>query len=284
MTKTIWLAGHDGHRLAASATGPDDGFPVLLAHGGGQTRRAWRKTADILAGHGYRTIAVDLRGHGESDWAARAEDYNVDWFARDMVAVAGSFATPPAYVGASLGGTSGIIAVGEIAPGCVASLTLVDIAAAVSDAGVERIMAFMGKHVAEGFASPDEAAHAIADYTPERPRRGASESLRHYLRKGADGRYRWHWDPKFMSGVNGRDMSRVGRMDAAAANLRLPVHLVRGRESDLLTPEGVAHFLELCSHAEFTDIAGAGHMVVGDKNDAFSEAIAGFLARTHPLR
>jgi pimeloyl-ACP methyl ester carboxylesterase len=284
MTRTIRLAGHDGFALAASTTGPEDGFPVLLAHGGGQTRRAWRKTADMLAAQGFRVVAVDLRGHGESAWAARAEDYGVDWFARDMVAVAQGFATPPAYVGASLGGTSGMLAAGEFAPGCIASLTLVDIAAAVSDAGVERIMAFMGKHVADGFASPDEAADAIAGYTPERPKRGPSDSLRHYLRKGADGRFRWHWDPKFMAGVNGRDMAREGRMDAAAANLNLPVHLVRGNNSDLLTPEGVAHFIELCPHAEFTDIAGAGHMVVGDKNDAFSEAIAGFLARTHLAR
>src|SRR3546814_19830463 len=67
--RTITLAGKAGHAIAASIDGPELGFPVILAHGGGQTRRAWKSVTRQLASHGFRTIAVDMRGHGESAWA-----------------------------------------------------------------------------------------------------------------------------------------------------------------------------------------------------------------------
>src|SRR3546814_8052204 len=68
--QSITLAGKAGHEIAASVDGPELGLPVILAHGGGQTRRAWRAVAHRLASHGFRTIAVDMRGHGESAWAS----------------------------------------------------------------------------------------------------------------------------------------------------------------------------------------------------------------------
>ena len=64
-------------------------------------------------------------------------------------------------------------------------------------------------------------------------------------------------------------------------NLSLPVHLVRGGSSDLVSPEAVAHFRALVPHAAYSDIADATHMVVGDQNDAFGDAILDFLVRTH---
>ena len=93
----------DGVVLRGDAYGASDRPPVLLLHGGGQTRHAWGGAATALANAGFYAVAIDQRGHGDSDWAP-GNDYAITDFATDMRMVAESFATPPASVGASLGG------------------------------------------------------------------------------------------------------------------------------------------------------------------------------------
>ena len=277
----VQFSGTEGLRLTAMVRGPTDGQPVLLAHGGGQTHWAWRHTVEALAEAGFRAIALDLRGHGESDWSPDGHYHHTN-FAADLLAVADQIGGKPALVGASLGGIAGMVAEGLQSPGSFSSLTLVDITARPDAAGVERITSFMGANIEHGFASPDEAAASIAAYTPNRPKRGASDSLKRYLRKGNDGRFRWHWDPKFLDKINGPRVEEHDLLEGAARLLRLPVHLVRGGASDLVSPESAAEFLALVPHARFTDIAGAGHMVVGDRNDAFGDAIIEFLIDNRP--
>ena len=276
MTQVLHFQGHDGVDLRAAASGPASGVPVLLVHGGGQTRRAWRRAAEVIAAQGYRAIALDLRGHGESAWCADG-NYALTHFAEDIVAVTRQLAARPHYVGASLGGLSGLLAEGDLNPGGFASLTLVDITPNMSPDGVARITGFMAKHMEEGFASPEEAAEAIAAYTPHRERRGPSDSLKHYLRLGDDGRFRWHWDPAFITGIDAETENMTQRLENTARALRLPVHLVRGQSSDLVTEAAAQDFLKLVPHARYDDIAGTGHMVVGDRNDVFCDVILGFL-------
>jgi pimeloyl-ACP methyl ester carboxylesterase len=283
----VSLAGHSGHAISAVVEGPETGTPVLLAHGGGQTKRTWKRVTAILAEHGFRSIALDLRGHGDSDWADDGA-YDILDFAGDLVAITGGLERRPALIGASLGGLAGIVAEGKLAPGSFASLTLVDITPQMEAGGVARVVGFMAAHAREGFASPEEAARVISEYLPHRPSRKASSGLVHYLRKKSDGRYYWHWDPAFIEGVirrraQGEDGSSFGNAELAeaASRLALPVHLIRGGSSDLVSPESVAHFRRLVAHAEYSDIADATHMIVGDQNDAFGDAILDFLVRTH---
>ncbi|KTE78469.1 alpha/beta fold hydrolase [Sphingopyxis sp. A083] len=287
MIADLTLVGHGGHRIAASVEGPAEGLPVLLAHGGGQTRWAWKKITNLLMESGFRAIALDLRGHGDSAWA-RDGAYAIADFARDLAAIASAMNRKPALVGASLGGLAGILAEGELAPNAFASLTLVDVTPQLESAGVAHVIDFMAAHAGTGFASPLEAARVISEYLPHRPSRTASPGLRRYLRQKADGRYYWHWDPAFVTGILRQDEdqsegSGYGRVELseAARRLTLPVHLVRGGSSDLVSPGAVAHFRDLVPHAEYTDIADATHMVVGDQNDLFGEAIVDFLVRTH---
>jgi pimeloyl-ACP methyl ester carboxylesterase len=273
----LTFTGWNGLKIHAIAKGPTNGPPVLLAHGGGQTHWAWRRTVEALASGGFRAIAIDLRGHGQSEWA-RDGDYHYTSFARDLLAITATMPAKPAMVGASLGGIAGMIAEGDLTPGTFSSLTLVDITARPDKQGVARITGFMRTHMEDGFASPEEAAEAIGGYTPNRPKRGPSDSLRRYLRKGADGRFRWHWDPAFMTSVDIDSGDDPERKPRAARSLKLPVHLVRGGSSDLVPVEAAREFIEMVPHAHFTDIAGAGHMVVGDRNDVFSDAIVAFLS------
>lgn len=262
-------------------------MPVLLAHGGGQTRRAWKRVTNDLANAGFCAIAFDMRGHGDSAWS-EAGAYEMLDFATDLVAIAAKMGRKPAVVGASLGGLAGLLAEGVLSQGSFASLTLVDIAPRMEPDGVMRVVGFMEQHVETGFASPEEAAEVIAGYMPHRGRRGTGSGLRHYLRRKDDGRFYWHWDPAFIRNIMAAKRSspenqehQFQTLSDAAASLTLPLHLIRGGASDLVSEEAVAHLMQVAPHTEYTDIAGATHMVVGDANDAFSAAIIQFLIRHH---
>ena len=282
---TVKVAGADGLQLAADVGGPEDGPTVVLLHGGGQTRHSWRATWQVLVEAGWRAWSIDLRGHGESDWSDEG-DYSLDAFADDVVAVARALPRPPILVGASLGGLSSMVAVAEspVQEDTARAIVLVDVAHKIEASGRDRIGAFMTGNI-DGFSTLDEAADAIAAYNPHRPRPKDLSGLAKNLRQRDDGRWVWHWDPAFVQGKFGSaDETRSsvvdpGRLDNAVEHLRVPALLVRGRQSDLLSEEGARAFLERVPHAEFADVAGAGHMVAGDRNEVFNRAILDFLDR-----
>ncbi len=270
-------------RLVADAYGDPQQQPVILAHGGGQTRHAWGKTAQQLAADGFYAVAVDLRGHGESDWAAD-KDYGFDTFAQDFIDIARSFTQKPVAVGASLGGISSLAAQRISEQNLLRALVLVDITPHLEADGLSRIRDFMLERAVQGFASIDEAADFVASYTAHRKRGENNDGLRKNLRLCDDGRYRWHWDPDFIVRDNHHPAKegstiRVDFLEDAARGLQIPTLLVRGRMSDLISPESARAFLEMVPHAQYVDIKDAGHMVAGDQNDIFSSAVLDFLCQ-----
>lgn len=266
--------------LACSVYGQDLAPTVIFAHGGGQTRYAWKGAAESLGQRGYQSVALDLRGHGDSEWA-KDGDYSLEAFGHDLVAVAAEFEVggrAPHIVGASLGGLGAIVGAGILKPNAFASVTLVDITPNMEASGVAKVVGFMGEHSADGFASLDEAADVIAKYMPHRPRPKDLEGLRKNLRQGCDGRWRWHWDPAFIQGVMRRSaIERVNDLEQSVRDIKVPIHLVRGRMSELVSDASVEAFKALAPHAHYTDVAGARHMVAGDKNDVFTAAVSDFL-------
>ncbi|MEM9034935.1 MAG: alpha/beta hydrolase [Actinomycetota bacterium] len=277
------FAGAGGITLIGDAYGEVGAAPVLLMHGGGQTRHAWGNTAETLAAAGRYVVSLDARGHGDSDWSPDA-DYTHDPMIEDARAVAGVLADEaggraPAFVGASMGGIISLLAIGERHVDASA-LVLVDIATRMEESGVDKILTFM-RSGTEGFASVEEAADAVSAYQPHRPRPKDVSGLKKNLRQREDGRWYWHWDPAFMDpdGKTPRRSRDPDRLDDAARALTIPTLLVRGRASDVVSEEGARYFLELVPHAEYVDIADAHHMVAGDRNDAFGTAVVDFLTR-----
>ncbi len=282
----VAIALPSGINLVGDAFGPASGRSVLLAHGGGQTRHAWQSCCAALGERGYYALAIDLRGHGESDWATDG-DYGLERFAEDLLDVADQLEEAPVLVGASLGGMGGMIAQGEytkVGRRGFAGLVLVDITPRMSEDGVGKIRGFMASNVGTGFATMQDAANAIAQYIPNRPRPRDLSGLAKNLRLKEDGRYYWHWDPRFIAGMQTpRGDHDPARLEEAVRSLKVPTLLIRGRNSELVTAEDAEHFGRLVPHSEYVDVADAGHMVAGDRNDKFTTAVLDFMQRAFPL-
>jgi pimeloyl-ACP methyl ester carboxylesterase len=266
-----------GVEIVGSASGPADGPPILFLHGAGQTRHSWGKAIDEAARRGFRAIAIDSRGHGDSGWSPDGQ-YGLDRYAEDARRVVEQVGSKPIFVGASMGGSTGImLAADQDSP--LRALVLVDITARVEPEASQEVMGFMGS-AQQGFASLDEAADAVSAYLPHRPRPKNTDGLAKNLRF-RDGRYYWHWDPAFLSmgRRSGEQESYQTRIQAAAQSLTIPTLLVRGGKSRIVTEKGAREFLELVPHAEFFNVADADHMVAGDDNDAFNAAVFDFIGR-----
>lgn len=274
------FTGAEGNRLEGDVYGHGERTALLL-HGGGQTRHAWRATARKLAERGFTAVPVDQRGHGDSAWVDSGSyafrDYGADAILLGQ-AIEQRFGAKPVAIGASLGGLASLHALGD-AP-CFSALVLVDITPRMEARGVAHVQNFMMARAREGFASVDEAAESVAAYLPNRTRPPSTEGLRKNLRQRPDGRWYWHWDPRFFDGpgaVNADAEALVPRLEKAARGLTVPTLLVRGGSSDIVSPESAEAFLNLVPHARFVDVSGAGHMVAGDRNDVFAQAILTFL-------
>lgn len=276
---TVRLRSADGLTLVADSFGPEQGQLVVMLHGGGQNRHSWKRTGAALAATGMRVVAVDARGHGDSDWSP-TRDYTRDAMVGDLRTVLEQLgATPEAgavVVGASMGGITGLLATASPGGELIRALVLVDIVPRSESAGVERVMDFLGRH-RDGFDPLDQVADAVAAYLPHRPRPDNAEGLLRNLRQ-RDGRWYWHWDPDLLTGLEDQPAVRIAEMEAAAEALTIPVLLVRGGKSDVVSDEGAAAFLALAPHARLAEISTAAHTAAGDDNDAFTDAVAGFVA------
>ena len=275
--------GEGGIRIAGDRIGDPAAPAVVFLHGGGQTRRSWGRAAAAVAERGWQAITLDFRGHGESDWSTDG-DYRVTSFARDVLEVLRDLPPKPVLVGASLGGFTSMLLAGELAPGTARAVVLVDIVPDMDQSGASRIHDFMHDRMKSGFDSLDEVADMIQEYNPHRPRPSDLDGLRANLRRRG-GRWYWHWDPKFIDGTSALppiEVTEVDRMHAAVAAILdtgVPMLLVRGQMSDLVTQERADEFLARFPEVDFVDVGGAGHMVAGDRNDLFAGAVVDFLDR-----
>ncbi|MGH8090531.1 MAG: alpha/beta fold hydrolase [Rudaea sp.] len=273
----IPLEGADGVPLAVEARGAADAPALVFAHGFGQTRHAWDASAAALAKSGWRCLTMDARGHGDSGWRADG-NYDFSQFVDDLVRLAQIPAHKPILVGASMGGLLGLVAQAEHA--VFRALVLVDITPRWEIAGVERILAFMRAHP-QGFASVEEASDAIARYLPHRAQRKSPERLRSLLVTDSGGRLRWHWDPRLLDTIaTDSEREQAGLLDAAR-RIRVPVLLISGERSDVVSDDTIAEFLRCVPHAQHVRVAHATHMIAGDENAAFTNAVERFVA---PLR
>jgi pimeloyl-ACP methyl ester carboxylesterase len=277
--QTVEFHGADGIALVADEWNRGDGGEqpsILMLHGGGQNRFSWKKTGQILADQGFHVVAVDTRGHGDSDRSPGA-DYALETLTGDVLTIIDVIARPVVIIGASMGGLTGIWVASQAGPAKVTKLVLVDVVPRFEKSGSARIRDFMFNHV-HGFDSLEDAADAVAAYLPHREKPRSPEGLKKNLRQRG-GRWYWHWDPAFLTKPEDDPDQRTDRLEAAAIALQIPILLIRGKLSDVVSTEGVNDFLEKVPHAEFVELSGAGHTAAGDDNDAFSDVVVQFVTR-----
>lgn len=271
----------DDRTLIGDLLGSGSGPAIIFLHGGGQTRHSWDHAMRRATGQGYVALSYDARGHGESDWSPDG-DYRISRLAEDLRSVRASLATKVALVGASMGGMTSLHAVGNEPAGFADALVLVDIVPRPATAGTNKIRAFMLAHQ-DGFATIEEAADAVAAYNPARPRPADVNGLGKNLRLRDDGRYYWHWDLRLLSTSPASEPPAFQEsLVEASARVKIPTMLVKGGQSDIVDDEGISEMCRLIPQTEICEVPGAGHMVVGDKNDAFNDGLFEFLSRHLP--
>ncbi len=271
--------------LVGEGWGSRQAPPVVLLHGGGQTRHSWGDTARQVAEQGWYALALDARGHGDSSWSPEG-NYTIEYLVSDLLKVVQQMKPDrkPALVGASMGGLTALLAAGESSEPVCSALVLVDIAPKMEQKGIERIFAFMSAN-AKGFASLEDAAEAVAAYLPQRPRPSNHSRLEKNLRRKSDGRYYWHWDPQMLQvwKSSAKNTHRnTERLLAAAHALAVPTLIVRGGMSEVVSERVMSEFLDAVPQVRSADVSEAGHMVAGDSNHAFSHSVIQFLDEVYP--
>lgn len=276
--RELEFSSDDGLRLSGALL--ESGEPgVLLAHGFGQNRHSWAGTQQGLGRAGFSSLAWDARGHGASARNPADHLYTAEQFVADQVCAARVLGPAPVLVGASMGGLTGLWAQSR-AP-LYSALVLVDVTPRWEQAGMERIQAFTGAHP-QGFESFEHAADEIAAYLPHRRRRKTPQQLERLLHRHPDGRLRWHWDPRLLEEFVSGSHRWQEELAVAAQAIRVPVLLISGGRSDLVSERSISHFLELVPQAIHVQLAEATHMLAGDDNDAFTESVLAFLRAQFP--
>jgi esterase len=263
-----------GSRFHYTEWGEPSAPPVLLLHGVTGHARTWDEEARALADR-YRVLALDQRGHGDSDPAPEG-DYSTDALVGDVAAFVRTLALAPLrLVGLSLGGRVAI-AFAARHPEAVERLVVVDIGPELAPAGAGRVgMAMAGSP--ERFASLEAAlAHARAG-NPRYQEAALRHRVAHAVRPLPDGGYTWKYDRAI------REAVRTGRWRDGVdlwplwKTLACPTLLVRGAESDILSADIAGRMLESQPRARLVEVAGAGHTVPGDRPAEFLAALREFL-------
>src|SRR5881397_1948045 len=264
-----------GQRFHLTDWGPADAPAALFLHGVTGHARTWDHEAAALAGR-FRIIALDQRGHGDSDPSPDG-DYTLTTLAGDIAAVVDALGLARvSLVGLSLGGRVAIVHA-ALHPEWVERLMVVDIGPDIAAAGRTRVGSMMARSP-ERFASVEDAIAQARASNPRYVDALLRERVTHGLRRLPDGGYTWKYDRAI------RDAVRNGRwredLDVWPlwASVTCPTFIVRGAESDVLSPEIAKQMIDARPQARLVEIAGAGHTVPGDQPAQFLEVLRTFLA------
>ncbi len=264
----------NGQRFHYAEGGTPTAPAVILLHGVTGHARTWDEEAAELASR-FRVLALDQRGHGDSDPSPGA-DYTVATMSADVAAFADALGLARvSVVGLSMGGRVAIAFAGR-APRQVDRLVIVDMGPDISAAGMTRVSALMARSP-ELFTSLE---HALAFHRMTNPLYSEA-MLRHRVHHGTrpvEGGLTWKYDRGLRDAVRSgtwRDSIDLWPLWRAIA---CPILLVRGAESDVLSAETAKRMLDENPNTRFAEVPGAGHTVPGDQPAAFRALLTDFLS------
>jgi len=249
---------------------------MLLLHGFSGHAHTWDTFARAMCDC-FHVVALDQRGHGDSDWAKDGA-YRPEDHARDVRGVHDRLGLRPVVlIGLSMGGRNAI-AFTAAHPDKVEKLVIVDIGPDIDPRGAGRV-GRMAAEAPEDFGSIDDAVSYLRGYaTLNSPDAEAALRYRveHGVKRRPDGRYTWKYD-RFL-----REQRRTGSTPAvdlwpAVGRITAPTLIVRGSESDVFSPETAKRMLQMIPGSQFVEIPGAGHSVPAEAPEAFERAVRQFL-------
>jgi pimeloyl-ACP methyl ester carboxylesterase len=262
----------------------DAGTPLVLVHGFGNEAHIWDDFAPLVAPH-YRTVAVDLRGHGDSAHDPERR-YDYDFHVADLEAVCAALGIERlVLVGHSFGGRTALLFAAKH-PERMAGLAIVDIGPEHDPRGTTRIRMEVMQRGDGSFASVAEYERVLAHNFPAGSPDALRRMARHELRQRDDGRFVRKADPAFMAGRDGaseaegeaRERDTAKRLWDALASLRCPTLVVRGAASDILSPEIADRMVDdVLAKGQLAVVPQAAHSVMTDNPAGFGEAVAGFV-------
>jgi pimeloyl-ACP methyl ester carboxylesterase len=274
-TTRLSLTGADRNKLVCDVYGSGEGPTIILLHGGGQSRSSWRIAAQTFGQADFKACSLDLRGHGDSDWAADG-NYCIDRFVADLVSVIEALGAPAILMGASFGGHVSLVTAARH-PSLVKALVLCDVTPWIEGRETRAMRAMMCT-AAAGFASLEDAANHIDKVRGYSSNLDASR-LRKHLRQGTDSRLYWRWDPQFFISQDTQNSDFTDLLIVAAENLATPTLLIRAELSKVVTPQQVLKFRQVVPHVRTALVTGALHTVAPDDNDKYASITLEFLSR-----
>ncbi len=281
---SLCLAVTDGLTLHALEWSRE-GVPMVLVHGFGNEAHLWDDFAPTVAGH-YRVIALDLRGHGDSDWDPDGR-YDYTNHVADLEAVTRELGVERmVLVGFSLGGRVAMLYAG-LHPEKLAGMVIVDSAPVLDARGTTRIRMEVAEHRDPAFSTLSEYENILAHNYPAATPEAIKRMARNGLRQREDGKYVLKMDTAYR-GARGpklgpdelasREEQHVKDMWAALEKLPCPTLVVRGAASDIMSPEVADRMVdEVIPNATLAVVPQAGHSVMTDNPEEFNKAVAEFV-------
>jgi esterase len=263
------------HRFHYLEWGSPDLPDVLLLHGSNQSAHSWDLVSLHLADR-FHVIALDQRGHGDSEWA-RDVDYSSTAMAADAAAVAHELGlVDPIVIGHSMGGMNTMRMLLDH-PDRASKVVLVDIGPELSEQGANTIRSFIVEN--REFDDLDTFINAVQKYDKYRPREHIERTVKYNLLQRADGKYISKRDhgPRLETTRLQRDRSDRFTLDDAAT-FDLPVLLVRGADSQIFTAEAADRFVGVLPRGKLITVPNSGHNVQGQNTPGFIEAITAFIS------
>jgi pimeloyl-ACP methyl ester carboxylesterase len=259
--------GPNIHVLDWGAEGPS----AVLLHGGSLTARTWDYVAIALRGD-FRLVAIDMRGHGASDWA---DDYSIESHVADLVAVIDGLGIERTHlVGMSFGG----LVACEFAlchPDRTESLAMVDVISRPVFAATARMRSFMTDF--RGAATVDEVVEMALAVSPKSDPQRLHYRMRALLKRGDDGRLVWKCDRRYRRPPDyAALLQHLAGFEARVPTVAEPFLLARGGKSPIVSEEAAHDFTARFPDGRWINIKDAGHNVQEDNPRDLADALRAF--------